>query len=92
MLAHKQRMDSHQEPMEIRILCHRDAESRIWWCSSDDLPGLVTEASSIEALLERAIEAAGELLNANAQEGLASAGGYYNIVPILPSFVAKAFR
>jgi len=42
-----------------------DPESGVWWAESDDLPGLVSEAPTLDALVERVMAVAGELLVAN---------------------------
>ena len=43
-----------------------DDEGEVWVATSDDIPGLVTEAKSLEALLERVSAIAPELLKDNA--------------------------
>ncbi len=48
-----------------------DAEARVWWAESDDIPGLVTEAATFDELVERCGAVIGELLAAN---GRASGG------------------
>jgi predicted RNase H-like HicB family nuclease len=42
-----------------------DPEARVWWAESDDLPGLVSEAPTLDALIDRVTAVAGELLSAN---------------------------
>ncbi len=42
-----------------------DEEAKVWVASSDDIPGLVTEAASLDKLLERIIAVAPELLADN---------------------------
>jgi len=39
-----------------------DDEARVWCCTSEDIPGLVLEAGSLDLLMERARYAASELL------------------------------
>lgn len=46
---------------------HWDAEARVWWAESHEIPGFVTEAPTYAALVERAGHAAAELLRANEQ-------------------------
>jgi predicted RNase H-like HicB family nuclease len=42
-----------------------DDEASVWVATSDDVPGLVTEAASIEALMEKLRVMVPELLDAN---------------------------
>lgn len=42
-----------------------DPESQVWWAESDDLPGLASEASTPDELVERVVSVARELLIAN---------------------------
>ena len=42
-----------------------DPESRVWWAESDGLPGLVSEAPTLDELIDRVMAVAGELLIAN---------------------------
>ncbi|MBE9005659.1 DUF1902 domain-containing protein [Fortiea sp. LEGE XX443] len=37
----------------VRVSAFWDSEAEVWVASSDDLPGLVTEASTIEVLTEK---------------------------------------
>lgn len=48
-----------------------DPESQVWWAESDDLPGLVSEAPTLDELVDRVMAVAGELLTAN---GASAAG------------------
>lgn len=43
-----------------------DDEGEVWVATSDDIPGLVTEAKSLEGLLQRVSAVAPELLEDNA--------------------------
>lgn len=43
-----------------------DDEVGVWVATSDDIPGLVTEAATLDALLERVVAVAPELLEDNA--------------------------
>jgi predicted RNase H-like HicB family nuclease len=45
-----------------------DDEAKVWWCSSDDIVGLVTEAATFPELIERVKAIAPELLELNATE------------------------
>ena len=49
--------------MEIRA--EWDDEARVWYATSDDVPGLVTEAPTIEALIERLRAIIPELMELN---------------------------
>ena len=42
-----------------------DPDAGVWWAESDDLPGLVSEAPTLDELVERVTAVAGELLAAN---------------------------
>lgn len=42
-----------------------DDEAKVWVATSDDVPGLATEASSFEALIEKLKRMIPELLDAN---------------------------
>ncbi|MDN5926587.1 MAG: DUF1902 domain-containing protein [Hyphomicrobiales bacterium] len=43
-----------------------DGEAGVWVATSDDIPGLVTEAGSLDELLKRVLAVAPELLEDNA--------------------------
>lgn len=45
-----------------------DPEASVWVATSDDIPGLVLESGSFDALLERVRFAAPELLEMNSAE------------------------
>ncbi len=47
------------------ILATYDDQAKVWWAESDDLPGLVSEAPTFEALIERVSAVAPDLLAAN---------------------------
>ena len=47
-----------------------DNEACVWIATSDDIPGLVLESGSFDALLERVRIAVPELLSLNAASGL----------------------
>lgn len=52
--------------MEYIINLTWDEESKVWIATSDDIPGLVLESGSFDALLERIRFAAPELIALNA--------------------------
>jgi predicted RNase H-like HicB family nuclease len=49
----------------LEIHAQWDDEARVWYATSDDVPGLVTEAPSIEALVERLRAIIPELMELN---------------------------
>ncbi len=51
---------------KLLVIAQWDDEASVWVATSDDIPGLVTEAASLDELLERVIAVAPELLEANA--------------------------
>ncbi len=57
------------DPDIRRVTATHDAETGLWWAESDDLPGLVSEAPTFEALMDRVIEVAPELLDLNGEVG-----------------------
>ena len=51
--------------MELLIKLKWDPEARVWIAESDDVPGLVLESGSFDALIERVRFAVPELLELN---------------------------
>lgn len=54
--------------MEIRpitVTANWDSEAKVWVASSDDVPGLITEAETVETLVEKLSVMIPELLEAN---------------------------
>ena len=51
------------------IQAHYDPDARVWWADSTDLPGLVSEAPTLDALMDRVAAVVPELL---AEGGAAS--------------------
>jgi hypothetical protein len=47
---------------EYTVLLNWDEESQMWYCTSEDIPGLILESGSMDALVERVRHAASELL------------------------------
>jgi predicted RNase H-like HicB family nuclease len=37
--------------MVYKILAHWDREARVWWAESSDVPGIVGEAATLDALV-----------------------------------------
>ena len=54
------------EPIERKVRAFWDAEAEVFVAESDDVPGLVTEASTLEALVEKLKIIIPELLEENA--------------------------
>ena len=57
-----------EDNMEISIRLTWDRQAGVWIAGSDDVPGLVLEDPSREALLERLRQAVPELLELNGKE------------------------
>lgn len=51
---------------KLLVIAQWDNEAGVWVATSDDIPGLVTEAASLDELLERVLAVAPELLEDNA--------------------------
>lgn len=54
--------------MEYVVMFTWDSEADVWIATSDDIPGLVLESGSFDALLERTRFAIPELLELNVSE------------------------
>ena len=54
--------------MLCRIKFRWDDEAAVWIATSDDVPGLILESGSIDALLERVKVAVPELINLNGKK------------------------
>lgn len=50
---------------QITVNAEWDAEAKVWVATSDDVPGLITEAGTVEALAEKLAIMIPELLEAN---------------------------
>lgn len=51
---------------KLLVIAQWDDEAGVWVATSDDIPGLVTEAASLDDLLNRVLLVAPELLEDNA--------------------------
>lgn len=51
--------------MEYKVNFSWDEEASVWIAQSDDIPGLVLESGSLDALMERVRYAAPELIELN---------------------------
>jgi predicted RNase H-like HicB family nuclease len=47
---------------EYTVLLTWDEDAQVWYCTSEDIPGLILESGSLDALVERVRHAASELL------------------------------
>ena len=54
--------------MEYLVRLDWDPEAAVWIATSDDIPGLVLESGSVDALIERVRYAAPELLALNQRD------------------------
>ena len=63
---------------QITVHAEWDAEASVWVATSDDVPGLITEADTVEALADKLTVMIPELLEANG----ALAGNAIGEVPI----------
>ena len=45
-------MPKNPKNKPLKVLAHWDAAAAVWWAESDDVPGLVTEAATLEELVE----------------------------------------
>ena len=50
---------------QITVHAEWDPEAKVWVATSDDVPGLITEANTVEALAEKLSVMIPELLEAN---------------------------
>ncbi len=50
---------------QITVNAEWDSEAKVWVATSDDVPGLITEADTVEALAEKLSVMVPELLEAN---------------------------
>lgn len=51
-----------------QVTAQWDPEASVWVATSDDIPGLVSESSSLDTLVERVAAVGPELLEANGEE------------------------
>lgn len=54
---------------QVKVSAFWDAEADVWVAESDDVPGLVTEADSLELLMPKLKVLIPELLDANGLDG-----------------------
>ena len=53
------------EDAMLEVHAYWDSEAKVWWTESDDIPGLVTEASTFEKLIENILALAPDLIKLN---------------------------
>lgn len=53
------------QPRPLKVLAEWDPEAGVWVATSDDVPGLATEAETTEALIAKLETLVPELLEAN---------------------------
>ena len=63
----------------FNVKAHWDADARVWWAESDDVPGLVAEADTHDELVEDLRHLVPELLAMNLPE-MDRAGAMLRIV------------
>lgn len=51
---------------KLLVIAEWDDEAEVWVATSEDIPGLVTEAATLDELLKRVLAVAPELLEDNA--------------------------
>lgn len=56
--------------MRCEIKFHWDAESAVWIATSKDVPGLILESGSFDALVERVKQVVPELIELNGQKAV----------------------
>jgi predicted RNase H-like HicB family nuclease len=49
----------------LLVRAYWDPDAKVWWTESDDIPGLVTEASTLEKLIENILALAPDLIKLN---------------------------
>ena len=57
--------EPREEKMKYKVMLTWDEEENMWVATSDDIPGLVLESNSYEALIEKVKIASPELLELN---------------------------
>jgi predicted RNase H-like HicB family nuclease len=50
---------------QFEVRAHWDAEAGVWWADSDDIPGLVTDAQTIDELISNVCALLPDLLDLN---------------------------
>ncbi len=56
---------TEMRPSPVTVRAEWDPEARVWWASSEDVPGLVTEADTMEQLMEKLLVMVPEVMELN---------------------------
>jgi predicted RNase H-like HicB family nuclease len=80
-----------ERELNIRVICRWDADPKVWWAESDDLPGLVTEAPTIPELIQKVMDVAPELIEDNLDIGSGSEI-LLNLIPVYQQTVRIPIR
>jgi hypothetical protein len=67
-LARDARVFAEGEMLQVRVTAFHDAEADVWVAESEDVPGLVTEADTLEVLIPKLRVLIPELLAANGRD------------------------
>jgi predicted RNase H-like HicB family nuclease len=54
----------------LEVRAHWDADAKAWWAESDDIPGLVTEATTFDELVSNVCALIPDLLELNGEKQL----------------------
>jgi hypothetical protein len=57
-----------RSPTTLRVRAEFDAEAKVWYAQSDDVPGLATEAASLDELVSKLKIVIPELMELNGAE------------------------
>ena len=68
LLADSDKREGKEQTMSYRVNMIWDREAEVWVATSEDVPGLVLESGSFDALLERVKYAIPELKELNGQK------------------------
>jgi predicted RNase H-like HicB family nuclease len=60
--------DGRPELTAYTIQVHWDADAHVWWAESEDVPGLVAEGETLEAIVQDMRATVPELLRLNLSE------------------------
>src|SRR5690606_17220727 len=66
---------------KLLVTAQWDDQAKVWVATSEDIPGLVTEAASLDALLDRVLAIVPELLEDNAHH-IGEAGHAGNLIDV----------
>lgn len=66
---------------KLLVTAQWDDQAKVWVATSEDIPGLVTEAASLDGLLDRVLAVVPELLEDNAHH-IGEAGHGDNLIDV----------